>query len=461
MLRMSSTIILPCGRTCFEWEVLDEFSGSQEYVVHALNVAEEYQILKHDSMNPDKGYNSTAGGYSSDKFAEHIKRRLRAKSGAKMFLQYDLDGNFVKEFSSLNAICAEFNVAKLKSSTILKPTWKGYMWREKKNEYFPRTVPAYVLNRGESQWIPCAVYDTSTGDMVECFNKLVDARKYSYNLGELKGTVVELNLYHPNDYILVKGDNLPLHIDIRWKHKKEKVVVPKPVKSISVAYYDREGNLVSVYDSIAEAAKATGWEYEKIYDHTRAIKYLCKKNTVGFWKRVDGDVLQKIDVIEIKHKTVSDKRIVQYDMDGNFLAIWLNPHQAGIGIGKSVSALSSIGDNMCILRGFVWKKYNEDYLNSVDPSTALCLDIKKNPKPKKHSKPKEFKVPRLKKAESRDHSILQTDLNGNVINVWKNEYQASLGSGVGIAIIRKMLNGGITKRPPIYLWKRSESYNFK
>ena len=37
--------LMQYGKDAFEWDILDEFSGSREDVIHALNVAEEYHIL--------------------------------------------------------------------------------------------------------------------------------------------------------------------------------------------------------------------------------------------------------------------------------------------------------------------------------------------------------------------------------------------------------------------------------
>ena len=94
----------------FKWEVLNTFEGDADFVHHALNVAEEYHILMYRSAEEEYGYNSTYGGYSSDKFADHYKAQARARGcEAKVFWQYDLDGNFIREFSSLTEIATAFD----------------------------------------------------------------------------------------------------------------------------------------------------------------------------------------------------------------------------------------------------------------------------------------------------------------------------------------------------------------
>ncbi len=103
----------------FTWEVLDEFSGDRKFVIHSLNVAEEYHILKNDSADEAHGYNSTYGGYSSDKFAEHIERKMRVSDGtAKAVLQYGEDGEVIAECRSPKAIASHLGVQGVPSDTI-------------------------------------------------------------------------------------------------------------------------------------------------------------------------------------------------------------------------------------------------------------------------------------------------------------------------------------------------------
>lgn len=85
----------------FTWEIIETFSGEAEDVMHKLNVAEEYHIIKHDSSNPDFGYNSTKGGYSSGVFSNHIKRRFGSLSRQmKPIAAYGIDGHLFKVYQS-------------------------------------------------------------------------------------------------------------------------------------------------------------------------------------------------------------------------------------------------------------------------------------------------------------------------------------------------------------------------
>lgn len=119
----------------FTWEVIDEFMGSREYVAHALNVAEEFHILKYRSTDERYGFNSTAGGYSSDKFADRLKvsQVVLGGSAPKGYWQYDLDGNFIREFRSIREIAAHFNLARIRGDCLNEDgQWHGYQWRRKR-----------------------------------------------------------------------------------------------------------------------------------------------------------------------------------------------------------------------------------------------------------------------------------------------------------------------------------------
>lgn len=118
--------LLQYGKEGFEWEVVDTFSGSKEEVIHALNVAEEYHILKYKSRISEYGYNATKGGYSSDKFEDAIRRRSKVDCRYKSVLQYDLDGNFIKEYESISDIRREFDCISLNSNTFINRAWRGY-----------------------------------------------------------------------------------------------------------------------------------------------------------------------------------------------------------------------------------------------------------------------------------------------------------------------------------------------
>lgn len=138
----------------FTWEILDEFSGSKEQVIHALNVAEEYHILKLESTNPDKGYNATGGGYSSGKFAEYVKRAASARYGkTRPVLQYDKNGTFLRMFDSVLDAVKETRCGRktilgycMMDKVVIPPNCRtNYVWRFASGNYVPNKIEVIDL----------------------------------------------------------------------------------------------------------------------------------------------------------------------------------------------------------------------------------------------------------------------------------------------------------------------------
>lgn len=130
----------------FIWEVLETFTGDKEFVFHALNVAEEYHILKHNSTNPDYGYNSTSGGYSSNKFAERIKRAMSARTTeVRPVLLYDKSGSFIRRFESMAEATRETGIRRktilsycTMDKVVIAPNCRTkYIWRYATGNYNP------------------------------------------------------------------------------------------------------------------------------------------------------------------------------------------------------------------------------------------------------------------------------------------------------------------------------------
>lgn len=133
----------------FTWEILDEFSGSKEQVIHALNVAEEYHIIKYGSLDPDRGYNATMGGYSSDKFAERVKQAASARYGEiRPVLQYDKDGNLCRRFESVTEAQKETGIDRktilsycMMEKVVIAPNCRTkYIWRFAAGNYAPSKI---------------------------------------------------------------------------------------------------------------------------------------------------------------------------------------------------------------------------------------------------------------------------------------------------------------------------------
>lgn len=103
---------------------------------------EKYWIDYYDSYN--NGYNLTEEAESSKgfKMPDVVLEKRRIK-----YLQYDLDGNFIKEWNSYVEISKE--IGEFASNKVLisnNYSAAGYMWRKKLSENYPLKIEPFIHN---------------------------------------------------------------------------------------------------------------------------------------------------------------------------------------------------------------------------------------------------------------------------------------------------------------------------
>lgn len=330
--------LMQYGKEAFEWTVLDEFEGTKEEVIHALNVAEEYHILKHRTMLEEYGYNATRGGYSSDRFADVIKKRALANYGGKAVLQYDLEGNFVREFESIADVKRNFGATNHKGRDFIGRMWRGYQWREKLNEYFPRKIGAYSAHGSTGKGV--VVY-TIDGKFYKTYSKQIDCWK---DLGRghkvrdgFEG--VKIQSYLNARYLVFRDNgNYPHEIQVEVVYPKYKVKGVKQNKP--VLRYSKEGEFIAEYDSIAEAHRQTG-EMHIRQSCKRSLPYQTSPQTKSIWRFKGDEIKEKIDAIPFIARNPNgynkklEHRVIQYSNNGSVIRVWDNMYQASIQTGES------------------------------------------------------------------------------------------------------------------------------
>lgn len=325
----------------FEWEVLDEFRGTDAEVSHALNVAEEYWILKYDATNPDKGYNSTAGGYASDKMADHVRKRLNCQQGAKAVLQYDLDGNFIRDFPSLRSVAAEFDMPKLKNREIFKSSWRGFMWRIKDGGNYPVKIEPYNPNDG-SRKVKVAKYDYN-GDLVCIYPSLKEARSCNPYCSEYKmAESLSIREQYSDRVILMNYGNI--NEDCILKHIVVGIISlkpkceSKPKEPTDVSVFDWDGRFVATYKSARDAMRALNVGVDTIlrcckkpepYHILRGTitKYVFRRGTYK-----EGDTIRVIKY-KPKEKPAPRLKVSQYSLDGVFIKSYTSITKASVETG--------------------------------------------------------------------------------------------------------------------------------
>lgn len=388
----------------FTWEVIDTFSGDREFVIHALNVAEEYFIIKYDATNPECGYNSTQGGYSSDKFADHIKRRAESQGrGSKAILQYDIEGNFVAEFESINAVSAHLGKDKIHLPILVQGIHYGYQWREKKNEYYPKTIGPYSPQNKAVE--PVVAYD-GEGRLYKEFPSIKEA-KNALGCLSVRPEITDIEVpehFKRNFYLFRRGEGVPPEtINITIRHKRVRTNKGYTACTPVVAY-TLEGKLYKAFPSMIQAREETGcgekavknycaqtppivlppnsrtkyiWQYNtgNNPDTIEIIDNRAKKVTKFVWRYIaEGHKVQvPVEITEnrVKHcyKKIMEHRIIQYDLDGNFIKVWESARRA-TEEGMDTIALirkSLKGEPTKKRPNYQWRYYSENYPQKIDP----------------------------------------------------------------------------------------------
>lgn len=432
----------------FEWETIDTFTGTREEVIHSLNVAEEYHILKFNSTDERYGYNATYGGYSSDKFAEHIKRRAREQSGAsKAILQYDVDGNFIREFSSLNEVAAFLNRDKISPSDIITGLHYNSQWRLKKNEYYPKHIGEYNAEKGTIKTTPIIAYNPD-GTLFKRFASSTDAEKatgvskekiLTWSKGKTPSNVIVREQDKKPFYFFRDADDYPGRVDVIVIERKKKQ--PKENNQRKrIAVYSSEGKLIEVCDGIRLAAAkyqcGTGTIREWCRRTPPFSVFSCnKKNTRLFFQNADGNEPNNIQIIVKRERNLNNKkmehRIIQYSLEGKFIKIWNNTnHAAEAGMDTHAiirKVLRGVGTRKS--PNYLWRFFSEDYPQKIEAYEQRTA---------------EKEIAAIKTIETRpDDTIEELNWMGEVVAVYRNTADAAKNSGCSQSYICNVLAGKI------------------
>lgn len=319
------------GRSGFEWKVLDEFEGTKEEVIHALNVAEEYHILKRKTMVDDYGYNSTKGGYSSDVFSQSIKARMKNSSIYRPVLQYSLDGIFIREFESISEVGRHFG-KHVNIGSLIGLKWNGYQWRDKTSEEFPKDIGPYkdvCTNKCLLVYNSDGVFYKEFESEVSCIRDLGKRYKVRDNFADTTIKSKDIDRYL---VFRKKSNSFPRYIRVRIFNKEEGHKKDSPVLQ-----YTKKGHFVREYPSIASAHRATGVSQA-------AIRKWCQSDppfrvqhskTRWIWRYKGQNIEERIDPKGRSVVVALNHAVAQYSKEGNFIKVWKNVGQASSATGES------------------------------------------------------------------------------------------------------------------------------
>lgn len=368
--------LMQYGKEGFQWDILDEFVGTKEEVIHALNVAEEYHILKHKTRLSECGYNATQGGYSSDKFDDAIRKRALANYGGRAILQYDLGGNFLKEYESIAEVCRCMGVkSKNKGKYFLGRAWRGYQWREKKNEYYPRNIEPYLSKESRKAVV---VYG-SDGMFYAEFESIKKCRDVLGVACKVRSRIEDLEFYAssvPSYFVFAKPSlGYPDSIKINKVKPRGKIKENRESDYLrtSILQYSPKGEFIGEYESVASASRTTGIAETTIRKYLkRNSPFRVDYSTKFIWQKKNGEIPMRVNIYEGRQLTSHRKegmehRVIQYDKNGNLVKIWKNMLQASIQMDESLGLIRKqcMGIKTKKKTVSLWRYYTPDYPQTI------------------------------------------------------------------------------------------------
>lgn len=291
-----------------------------------LSILEIKYIRENDSIYP-KGYNVSIGGEVLGIPSEHISINLCQSyygGGNKPVLVYDLDGNFVQEFDSIEQCAYHLGAdSKAVSANLDKrrEAFGGkYMLRQKRYGKIPEKILPFKREVIEKKIVNRVYEDrviyrdrvvakpygkilkyNKDGDFCGEYETLTDAALSIGRNHVTKGVLTGGYIFFEHDggeikqnigKIERKAKRLPKYSEALDCISDKSLNVQsggwsKLINDFRVAQYDLSGNLVEIYDSIKHASYETGVPYSGIW----ACVFGRIKKSAGFiWRKYEEKV---------------------------------------------------------------------------------------------------------------------------------------------------------------------------
>ncbi len=274
----------------FEKEIIEYCSKE------TVDEREKYYISYYDSTNRNKGYNRDTGGNLKKEFSEDFKNelsRIHTDLQVTEILQYDKEGNLIREWSSIKDASITLNIDRTAISKALhgiRKTAGGYLWRTKKvySPYNSRPISQYDLN----------------GNHIRDWDNANQAER------ELK---IKTILNALNGRRKTAGG-------FQWKYcDSQKVITPykqnRLYKSKLVYQYDIDGNFIKEWKSYLDASKKLNIPHQHI------------KRVLDGRRKMTRNYIFKYEYVEKGDKYNSDEKsfiraVEQYTIEGQYIKTW-------------------------------------------------------------------------------------------------------------------------------------------
>lgn len=142
------------------------------------------------------------------------------------------------------------------------------------------------------------------------------------------------------------------------------------------------------------------------------------------------------------YRTKMEHRIIQYTLDGEFVKVWDNAHQAAESGAETASTIrkQTFGQETKKTPNFQWRFYSQDYPQRIAPFGARETKAKK---------------PERKTSPRMPDTIEELDWTGEVVATYRDTADAAEKAGVSQSYICNILAGRI--RHPKRRFRRAKN----
>ena len=239
----------------FNYEIIEEFEFFDQEL---LNLLECYYIDCFNSLVPN-GYNMVPGGSNGAGLTK-----------GKKVLQYDLKGNFIAEYQSASQASAITNICHSEICACCREEClrtKNFQWKYADSNKIIQDISNLIPKSTEAIW----QYDLE-GNFIQEFSNFNEASK---NIKVSKSSLCKC----------LKGQTNTCS-GYKWSYANQPILKTgkQHRNGKKVGQYDKQGNLIKIYNSALEASKETGVSNANIGSVCKG-----KRKTAGnyYWKFID------------------------------------------------------------------------------------------------------------------------------------------------------------------------------
>lgn len=305
--------------------------------------------------------NSNDGGGGSGVWSIEKKEKFsKSRTGFKLkeILQYDFNGNFIREWPSLSSASKDLNIDYNLLIRCCKGTAKsvgGYRWQYK-TENYPKTIPKYIK---QVKTKPILQYDVD-GNFIREWKSIKHA---------CDGLNIHVSeIYRTMKYGVPKYNKQNNTIKHQFKYKEGKIAQKiEPLITVKILQYDIDGNFIRSWNSTTEIEQEINLKKKNI---THALRGETQKAFDFQWKYSrDGNIALKIDSL-INHDISTEKpiKLLQYGLDGSFIKAWTQVREAAKTLGISANSIrNNIRGKLKTAGKFQWRYGSLDEIQNIKP----------------------------------------------------------------------------------------------